>query len=385
MAQDIQGPVNPFDVAAEIRNDIHVFSINWFVNRCPLVTRLLRLPSLGDKFDMISRFYRKRTCVLTAAVLAGDGTITVDDTSMFMAGDILEMFITGGASTERIEITAINSATVLAVLRAQEGTAAVANTAVGNTTITLIGNSRTGGEFDQLAATFKPTAITQNCQTWQHPVQVTGTLQTNQLYMLAPGQASPYEQAKQDALQNLMDDMEVTSMYGKGTARASNTTRPRQLGLKALLTTNNIVGPTNAGAYKPTDLMRDTMERCRTNGGSPDVLVVSTNFMTGLATWGHAAQRVEAGSNVFGTPIDTFECPFLGGMTLIEGPLMKPFSVFCLTSSEVRMRIKRNEFFNQRGNRGDLIEGDMIAEGAIEVENQAHHAYVEGITAFSAT
>ena len=58
--------------------------------------------------------------------------------------------------------------------------------------------------------------------------------------------------------------------------------------------------PTSGSGYKPSDLIRDTLERCRSNGGSPDVLLVSTNFMTGLAIWGHAAQRIDAGVNVFG-------------------------------------------------------------------------------------
>ena len=49
------------------------------------------------------------------------------------------------------------------------------------------------------------------------------------------------------------------------------------------------------------------------------------------------------------------------------------------------MRMKRNEFWNPRGIRGDSFEGDWMAEGAIEIENPAHHAWVEGITAFSAT
>ncbi len=115
------------------------------------------------------------------------------------------------------------------------------------------------------------------------------------------------------------------------------------------------------------------------------MLIVSTNFMTGLATWGHAAQRIEAGVNVFGTPIDVFEAPFLGGISLIEAPLLKPFSAICLTSSEVRLRMKRNEFWSPRGSRGDAFEGDWIAEGAIEVDNESHHAWLEGITAFSAT
>ena len=93
--------------------------------------------------------------------------------------------------------------------------------------------------------------------------------------------------------------------------------------------------------------------------------------MTGLATWGQAVQRIDAGVNVFGTPIDVFEAPFLGGVAIIEAPLLKPFTAVCLTSSEVRMRMKRNEFWNPRGVRGDAYEGDWIAEGAIELDNQS--------------
>ena len=108
--------------------------------------------------------------------------------------------------------------------------------------------------------------------------------------------------------------------------------------------------------------------------------------MTGLATWGQAVQRIDAGVNVFGTPIDVFEAPFLGGVSIIEAPLLKPFTAVCLTS--------------QRG--PDADEAERVLEpprrraatpskatgspkGAIEVDNQAHHAWVEGITAFSAT
>ncbi len=127
------------------------------------------------------------------------------------------------------------------------------------------------------------------------------------------------------------------------------------------------------------------MQPCRTNGGDPDVLLVSSNFMTGLATWGQAAQRIDAGVSVFGDPIRIFEAPFLGGISIIEAPLLKAGTAICLTSAEVRMRMKRNEHWHPRGSRGDAFEGDWLAEGAVEVDNQAHHAWVEGITAFSAT
>ena len=105
--------------------------------------------------------------------------------------------------------------------------------------------------------------------------------------------------------------------------------------------------------------------------------------MSGFATWGQAIQRIPAGETVFGTPINVLEAPFLHGVTIVEAPLLRPYTAIALTSSEVYIRNKRNPYWNLRGNRGDMVEGDWIAEMAIEVVNESHHAWVEGITAFS--
>ena len=147
-------------------------------------------------------------------------------------------------------------------------------------------------------------------------------------------------------------------------------------GLKYILATNNTTSPTNASAYGSTDLIRDTLQAARSNGGEPDLLVVSTNFMSGFATWGQAIQRIPAGETVFGTPINVLEAPFLHGVTIVEAPLLQPYTAIALTSSEVYIRNKRNPYWNLRGNRGDMVEGDWIAEMAIEVVNESHHAWV---------
>ena len=159
-------------------------------------------------------------------------------------------------------------------------------------------------------------------------------------------------------------------------------------GLRSIFQTNNIstmtgTTPVNASAYGSTDLIRDTLQAARSGGGEPDLLVVSTNFMSGFATWGQAIQRVPAGETVFGTPINVLEAPFLHGVTIVEAPLLRPFTAIALTSSEVYIRNKRNPYWQLRGSRGDMVEGDWIAEMAIEVVNESHHAWVEGITAFS--
>lgn len=367
------------DFTGQIRNEIHAVTMNWFVNRCPLVTRLPRVPIGSTSFSIVSRVARPRRLKLASAMAAGDTSATFTDASYLMIGDVLEF-----ASGERAEVTTDPNVTTNAVTlrRAAEGTTAAAGAA--NDTVRLVSNSRSGGEVNQSAVAMKPLVTAQFCQTWQHPVQIAGSLQAASAFVTPASGGTPLDAARMDALQNLMDDMETSSYYGRG-EDPSLVARPKQKGLRTLISTNLVTSPTNAGAYKATDLIRDTLERCRTNGGNPDVMLVSSNFMTGLATWGHAVQKVNAGSNVFGVPIKVFEAPFLGGISLIEAPLLRPFTAIALTSSEIRLRVKRNEFWNQRGVRGDAIEGDWIAEGAIELENEAHHAWVEGITAFSAT
>jgi hypothetical protein len=374
----LQGIQTAQDNSPQIRNDVSVVAINWFVNRCPLVTRLPRLSIGSTLFNMINRAQRPRFTALTAAVTVGDDSVKVVDAAAFMNGDVLEL-----ASGERVELISdpdpISGA--VTVRRGVEGTTPAA--AANGSAVMLIANSRTGSEINQLAIAARPVGVEQYCQTFQHPVQVAGSLQASSGFQPAPGLHTPFDQARMDALQNLMDDMEVSCYYGLGDS-PSVSPRPKQKGLRSLLKTNRVTVPVNAGAYKPTDLIRDTLEKCRTAGGAPDVLLVSSNFMTGLATWGHAAQRLDAGVNIFGTPINVFEAPFLGGVTIVEAPLLKPFSAVCLTSSEVRLRMKRNEYWNPRGSRGDALEGDWVAEGAIEVDNETHHAWVEGISAFSA-
>ena len=64
------------------------------------------------------------------------------------------------------------------------------------------------------------------------------------------------------------------------------------------------------------------------------------------------------------------EAPFLHGVTIVEAPLLRPYTAIALTSSEVYIRNKRNPYWNLRGNRGDMVEGDWIAEMAIEVVNE---------------
>ena len=53
----LQGIQGVYDNQAQIRNDVHIVAINWFVNRCPLVTRVPRVPGkVGERRSHLKPF-----------------------------------------------------------------------------------------------------------------------------------------------------------------------------------------------------------------------------------------------------------------------------------------------------------------------------------------
>jgi hypothetical protein len=386
VADFLQGFLGTQQAGVEARNDVTVAIRNWFANRNPLVTRLPYVPVERVDFLMYTHKYRARSTTLGAAISSsGTTSLTVADATFLMNHDVLQLVDSTTGNTEFIQVSGDpTSSTTITVTRGTAGTTALSSVANGST-VNRIGNSRTGAEVGQTGLTTLGVSRTQYCQTFQFPVQVGGSAQTTRAQVLPGGIQTPFDFNMTVQLQNMVDDIENTLYYGIAQAPNDSTgVTAKMNGLKSILQTNNTTAPTNASAYGSTDLIRDTLQAARSGGGEPDLLVVSTNFMSGFATWGQAIQRVPAGETAFGTPINVLEAPFLHGVTIVEAPLLRPYTAIALTSSEVYIRNKRNPFWQLRGSRGDMVEGDWIAELAIEVVNESHHAWLEGITAFSA-
>jgi len=398
MADFLQGFLGTQQAGVEARNDVTVAIRNWFANRNPLVTRLPYVPVERVDFQMYTHKYRARSTVLGASVSSATQTsLTVADATFLMNHDVLEIVDSATGNVERVQIngdpTGPNTINVTRGIWSQVG-GVVGTTplssAAASSTVNLIGNSRNGAEVNQTGLTTLGVPRTQYCQTFQFPVQISGSAQSARSQVLPGGIQTPFDFNMTVQLQNMVDDIENSCYYG--IAQAPNDAAgvtAKMNGLRSIFQTNNISSltgttPVNAAAYGATDLVRDTLQAARSGGGEPDLLIVSTNFMSGFATWGQAIQRVPAGETAFGTPINVMEAPFLHGVTIVEAPLLRPFTAIALTSSEVYIRNKRNPYWQLRGARGDMVEGDWLAEMAIEVVNESHHAWVEGITAFSA-
>ena len=377
------GPLTQFTAfnAGVIPNDVFGVAINWFVNRTPLIPRLPKLPTGAPRVLGHQR-------QLPAAIQPAGGQLHLrrHHPDRDRRNDLrhrrrdpgrLRVHARDGHAQRRLLGT---SSSMITVQPAYAGTTAASHT--NGVPVYLVSNSRTGAEINVTSVSRIPQAVTQYCQTVQHAYQVGGALQADANYVT--GFATPLDRDRMLAMQHVMDDFESAVYYGKGVQIAATATRPMMKGIGNLIQTNSVTAPINAAAYKPSDLVRDTLQACFNGGGNPTVLLVSTDFLSGFAVWGHAAMRLNAGSNVFGTPIDLFEAPFLSGISIIPAPLLRPGTVICLSDPEARIRLKRPMIDKPRGSRGDAFEGDIIMEGAIELDNEAHHAWVTGVTAFAA-
>jgi hypothetical protein len=373
------GPLTQFSAsnAGVIPSDVFGVAINWFVNRTPLVSRFPKLPVGSPQFLVTNDNYRPRSNPMNngGALSSSATSVVVNDASIFDVGDVIQI------EQEYCLVTATaTSNNSLTITRAYAGTTAASHNDL--LPVYLVSNSRTGSEVNLTSVSRIPQAVTQYCQTVQHAYQVGGALQSDANYL--GGSITPLDRDRMLAIQHVMDDFESACYYGRGVPLSSATSRPLMKGIQTLIQTNSTSNPTNAAAYKPSDLVRDTLQACFNGGGNPTLLVVSTDFLSGFAVWGHAAMRINAGTNVFGTPIDLFEAPFLSGVSIIPAPLLRPGTAICLSDPEVRIRLKRPMIDKPRGSRGDAFEGDIIMEGAIELDNEAHHAFVTGVTAFAA-
>lgn len=374
------GPLTQFTAfnAGVIPNDVFGVAINWFVNRTPLISRLPKLPTGAPQFLVTNDNYRPRSNPMNngGQLAAAATALVVADASIFDLGDVIQI------EQEYCLVTATSSSTnTLTITRGYAGTTAASHNDL--LPVYLVSNSRTGAELNITSVSRIPQAVTQYCQTVQHAYQVGGALQADSNYV--NGFATPLDRDRMLAMQHVMDDFESACYYGKGVPLSASTSRPLMKGISSLIQSNSTSSPTNAAAYKPSDLVRDTLQACFNGGGNPTILLVSTDFLSGFAVWGHAAMRLQAGSTVFGTPIDLFEAPFLSGISIIPAPLLRPGTAICLSDPEVRVRLKRPMIDKPRGSRGDAFEGDIIMEGAIELDNEAHHAWVTGVTAFAAS
>lgn len=402
---NIQGILTSLQLASETTTVLVPYLREIFINEVPLFARLPHMSVSAPEYNILSYDVRQRQVTLASTLTAVSAltvaTVTFNDVSQMQQGDVIEIYNTGGTAFERAEVQADpNTANnTVSLMRGVEGTTPIANDNSANTTAYIMGNSRTGAEVNQTASRAIRNPFAQYVQTYQFPVQVGGLAEAIESVALPPGISDVFSMEQKVKMTEFVRDVEFTGMYGLGQSAGVSgaTQRRKQKGLRTQIANYKSTGSgplgngpnykfLAGGSYTKLNFIADTVQKVLDAGGNPDVMLCSTDFTTGLATWSVAQQYFmnPRQTPYLGIAIREFDTAFTGQpMTIIPSFQLRKGTVVVLTSSDLMWRYIRPAFFQKRGLRGDAWEGDFIGDYAIEAGHQGWHAWCEGITSFA--
>lgn len=378
-----QGAEFPWEQSDAILIDLTAVAFEWYMNMTPLLSRLAQRRARQVQFNMVGHAIRPNQVLLMASISNSATTLTVQDSSFFMNGDVLEL-----STGEHVEVAADPDtvANTLTVVRGVEGTTAQAITVTtGSEPVCyLLSNSRTGGERWQHGIFPKTWADVNWCQTSQHPVEVSGLLQDTEAFLNEDMAPTPLDFNRQRQLDNMMFGYERAFLYGLGEApTTSSSKRAKTKGiLKRLSEVNNVhFQPTGYAAYTPDMLTRDLYSQVN---GNPDILMLSTDFRQALGIWKMPLIRADMGTTEFNQVIETFVIPSFGPQAVIFNPQLRKGTALALRLADLIIRFMRLPTWWVRGKAGDTWEGDIVARMGIQINNPELQTAVTGVTGFAA-
>jgi hypothetical protein len=373
-----------------------------FINEAPILSRMVPEMASAQAYNIVTYDVRGRTLTLNAAINNTGTALTLTDATSVSVGDILELQSTAGTSRERVQVTAITSGTAVTILRSHDGATAVANDTTNNSnlSITLIGNTATGGDVNRVATRPSRTLIPQYVQTFQYACQVGGLAEAlatanNGAVRLPAGVTSLMSMEQATKLTEMTRDIEYAFYYGTPIAQTS-TKNATMGGLRHLIgwynggstaaANSNVNVKTNGGAsYTLLNFMAHAVQKALDGGGDPDTVIVSNDFATGLMTWGFGKQQLnQPRVTAIGTPINEVMYPFGSRpLTVIPSYQLAAGTAIALTARDVKVKAIREAYYKPRGSQGDADQGDFIGDYSIEVGHPGWHAWVSGITSFA--
>ena len=368
------GPFPPYDSLPATVMDFQAVANEYYLNLTPFQSMLEQVYVGTPSFKVVSDKPMPKSVPLDTAIASNATTsLVVDDASVYDVNDVVQ------ALTEYMLVTAVNAGTnTLTVVRGYAGTTALSTIAT-DTPVYIVGNSRTGAAVNIDAMSLGQNITEQWLQTFQHAYSVGGATATNAGFVSEHG--LPLDRDRWKCLQRTAFDIEDAIAYSRVVSNSSTTANPAMAGVRQLCSTNRTTTPTNAASYKPEDFIRDTFQRCCDNGGAPNRCFVSTDWLSHFAKWKSVSDRTRDGSrHELDFAVEAFEVSFMPGVRFTAAPRLRQGTAFLFDDTEVRLRVKRAMHDKPRGSRGDAFEGDIIAECAIDVENEAHHAWLEGVT-----
>lgn len=310
-------------------------------------------------------------------------TITVDDASVFRAGDLLRP----GQTAEVMMVAAVvPGPNQLAVIRAYGGTTAA--TLTNNMKLTILGNAALEGDEAPEARFTNRVRKSNYTQIFTAGVDVSGSMQASRAY----GIDDEVDYQKQERMRELLRDLEncvINGVAPTSDQQGSATVRRSMNGIIRSIQTNVFIPGIDSipdGDGAGNDLLNEPVLNAALksvwdqSSGTIDTIVVGGAQKRRINSFATTNRAYLPDDQVYSDMISVYESDF-GICRVIMSRWVPADAVLLLDSSRISvMPLQgRNFHFKPLAATGDSISGQVIGEYTLEFKNENAHAVISGL------
>lgn len=337
----------------------------------PLLSRLgFSEPIANTKHEWYEDSMFAYETLVNGAKLDTDTTITVDDGSIFRVNHIIRI------GEELLKVTAVNG-NDLTVSRGYAGTTAAAIADNARVEILFVegeeGADARAGRFKQRVNKYNYTQII------DETIEVSGTALAMAEH--ATGGMNPYDREQSKKMQEVALQLEKALING---VRYSNGQVRQMGGLRYFLTTNVIDASTYTDAKISMDMINDLVQDCWEAGAfkTPGnfVFMVPAAQKRKISALDVNNIRIDRADNATGHVVERLVTDFGEFPIFVNNNLDASEVMFVdLNRLAVRPIVGRSFFHEYLGKKGDYVQGQIVGEYTLEVQQEAAMGRVKNL------
>jgi len=309
--------------------------------------------------------------------------ITVDDASVFQAGDLVRP----AGSGEVMLVEGVNTvSSALGVSRGYGGTTPA--TLADNMTLNIIGNAALEGDAAPEARFTSRVRQRNYTQILTASVEVSGSMQASR----AHGVTDELDYQKQERMRELLRDLENTVINGVAPGseqQGSGTVRRSMNGILSHLQTNRFqpgTGPIPDGAGAGSDELSEEVlnaalkEVWEQSSGTIDTIVVGGAQKRRINSFASGLRAYLPEDTRYSDLVSVYESDF-GVCRVVMSRWVPRDALLLLDSSRIQVMPLQGRSFHYKplSVDGDSVRGQVLGEYTLELKNENAHAVLSGL------
>lgn len=323
-------------------------------------------PAKGVQHYWLEESLNAHYIQLNGAVAAGDATITLDSTTGVAIGALLVNETESGVD-EVMQVTAVNSATQLAVNRGVGDSAPVAQAHADNSRLRIINAKQEGDETVTDQSTVR-TRVSNTCQIFKKEVKISGTQQA----MDMAGVPNEYQHQLAQRMLELKRELAIAAWAGVQIATGSDSAIRSMNGVRNFVRSQSSQLVSTSQAFGEP-LVNALYKKIYDKGGEASIAVASADQMKKFSQLHQDKVRLMPSDRARGVFVTKYLTEYGVELDLLIDRWCLPGDLMVLDPKKVKLMPLQGRAFKATPLKetGDAVSGMIVGEYTLEVRNAA--------------